>query len=249
VQKRFTQGASINVAYTFSKFISDTDTLNTWLESVSGTQDNNNLHGEKALSSSDAPQRLVVAYVYDIPVGRGKAVLPNLSKPADYVIGGWGLQGLTTLMSGFPLGIYDNQNTSNSYGGGQRPNVVAGCKKSIGGSATKKLGEWFNTACFTQAPAYTFGDESRLDSSLEAPGMANWDMSIVKKFAIARDGKINMQFRSEFYNLFNRVQFGYPNTAWAPLTASGTQSNPSLGVVSSQLNLPRIVQFALRINY
>ena len=249
LQKRFPQGASINVAYTFSKFISDTDTLNTWLEPVSGVQDNNNLRGEKALTSSDAPQRLVVAYVYDIPIGHGKAVLPNLSKPADYIIGGWGLQGLTTLMSGFPLGIYDNQNTSNSYGGGQRPNVVPGCKKSIGGSATKRLGQWFNTACFTQAPAYTFGNEPRLDNSLEAPGIANWDMSIVKKFAIAREGKINMQFRSEFYNLFNRVQFGYPNTAWAPLTSTGTQSNPSLGVISSQLNLPRIVQFALRINY
>jgi hypothetical protein len=240
VQKRFSQGASINVAYTFSKFISDTDTLNTWLESVSGTQDNNDLRHEKALSSSDAPQRLVIAYVYDIPVGRGKAVLPNLSRAADYVIGGWGLQGLTTLMKGFPLGMSMNSNTSNSFGGGQRPNVVPGCSKKIGGAATQKLGEWFNTSCFVAPASYTFGNESRLDNSLEAPGVANWDMSVVKKFAIDKDGRVNLQFRAEFFNLFNRVQFGVPNTS---------VGNTNYGQTSSQQNLPRIAQFALRMNF
>ena len=60
---------------------------------------------EKSLSSTDTPQRLVIAYVYDVPVGRGKALLPNLSRAADEVIGGWELQGLTTLMKGFPVGI------------------------------------------------------------------------------------------------------------------------------------------------
>src|ERR1019366_4446703 len=84
--KRFSQGASINVAYTFSKMISDTETLASWLESISGIQDNNNLKGEKSVSSTSAPQRLVLAYVYDIPVGRGKAVLPNIPRAADYVI-------------------------------------------------------------------------------------------------------------------------------------------------------------------
>jgi hypothetical protein len=240
LQKRFTQGASINVAYTFSKLLSNTDTLASWLESISGIQDNNNLRGEKSVSSTTAPQRLVVAYVYDIPVGRGRSFLPNISRAADYVVGGWGLQGLTTLMSGFPLGLADASNTSNSYGGGQRPNVVAGCNKKLGGSAVKKLNDWFNTACFTEALPYTFGNESRNDSSLTGPGMANWDMSIVKKFPITADGKLNLQFRSEFFNIFNRVQFGGPNTSIG--------SN-SAGVVNSQNNLPRIVQFALRLNF
>lgn len=238
--KRFAHGASLNVAYTFSKLISDTDTLASWLESISGIQDNNNLRGEKSLSSTSTPQRLVIAYVYDLPVGRGKALLPGLSRPADYVIGGWGLQGLTTLMKGFPLGLGDSNNTSNSYGGGQRPNVVAGCNKNIGGPATKKLSEWFNTACFTQAPAYTFGNESRLDPNMKAPGVANWDLSIVKKFALDKDGRMNLQFRSEFYNLFNRVQFGVPNTS---------VGSPSYGVISGTQNLPRVAQFALRLSY
>ena len=238
VTKRFTQGASINVAYTFAKFESTTDTLNSWLESVSGVQDNNNLPGEKSLSSSDAPQRLVIAYVYDVPIGRGKALLPNISRAADYVVGGWGLQGMTVLMKGFPLGM--GMNTNTNYGAGQRPDVVAGCAKNISGAATKKLNGWFNPACFVSPGTYTYGNESRLDNSLEAPGMANWDLSVVKKFAIDKDGKLNLQFRAEFFNLFNRVQFGTPNTSIG---------NSSQGAIYSQLNLPRIAQFALRVTF
>jgi Carboxypeptidase regulatory-like domain len=241
VQKRFPQGASINVAYTVSKLLSDTDTLNTWLESGNpGIQDSNNLRAEKSLSSASTPQRLVIAYVYDIPVGRGRTFLPDLPRAADYVIGGWGLQGLTTLMDGFPLGFTTGTNLTNSYGGGSRPNYVAGCKKGIGGGATSKLSEWFNTDCFTAPPAFTFGDEPRNDPQLKSPGVANWDAAVVKKFPIDRDGRVNLDFRAEFFNLFNRVQFGYPGT---------TQGVSGFGVISSQANNPRIVQFALRLSF
>jgi len=242
LQKRFAAGASINVAYTFSKFESNTDTLNTWLESVTAAGDANNLRGEKSLSSNDAPQRLVIAYVYDIPVGRGKALLPNIPRAADYVIGGWGLQGLTTLMKGFPLGISERIDAiGTTYNGSSRPDVVSGCNKNVGGSAVSKLNAWFNTACFTESPAYVWGNESRNDGTLEAPGVANWDLSIVKKFPLTADGKINLQFRAEFYNLFNRVQFGYPNTQF--------DATSGAAAVSSQLNQPRVAQFALRLAF
>ena len=242
VTRRFAEGASINVAYTFAKLESDTDTISSWLETVTGNGDVNNMKGEKSLSSNDAPQRLVVAYVYDIPIGRGKALLPNIPRAADEVIGGWGLQGLTTLMKGFPLGISERINAiGTTNNGASRPDVVPGCKKTIGGSAVKKLNEWYNTSCFTESPPYVWGNESRNDPTLEAPGVANWDLSIVKKFPISGDGKVNVQFRSEFYNLFNRVQFGYPNTQF-DATSGAAQ-------VTSQYNLPRVLQFALRISY
>jgi len=242
VQKRFAAGASINVAYTFSKFQSNTDTLNGWLESVTGIGNVNDMKHEKSLSSNDAPQRLVVSYVYDLPIGRGKALLPNIDRAADFVIGGWGLQGLTTLMKGFPVGISENTDRIGSTNnGGSRPDQVAGCSRVIGGSATKKLTGWYNTACFTDSAPFVWGNENRLDTKIEAPGVANWDMSIVKKFPITADGRFNLQFRAEFFNLFNRVQFGYPN---------GTFDAPSgAATIGSTYNLPRTVQFALRINY
>ncbi|MGC1871588.1 MAG: carboxypeptidase regulatory-like domain-containing protein [Acidobacteriaceae bacterium] len=245
-QKRFANGASINAAYTWSKLISNTDTLTAWLEPATagaygGVQDNNNLKGEKSLSSNDATNRLVLSYVYDIPVGRGQAHLANISRAADYVVGGWGLEGVTTFMTGFPLGFSTNSNLTNSFGGGSRPNVVPGCSKHIGGSSfNKAINGWFNTACFTQPPAFTFGDEGRNDSQLRASGVANWDTSAFKNFSVAKDGRVQLQFRAEVFNLFNRVQYGYPGT---------TFGTAGFGIANSQYNLPRILQFALRVKF
>jgi len=243
IQRRFAAGASINLAYTFSKLQSNTDTIAGWLESgITGVGDYNNMKGEKSLSSTDAPQRLVIAYVYDIPVGRGKALLPNLNRFADEVIGGWGLQGLTTLMKGFPVGISERIDAIGTFdNGGSRPDVVGGCNKRISGSAVKKLSGWYNTSCFTESKPYVWGDESRNDSSIIGPGVANWDMSIVKKFPITADGRVNFQFRAEFYNLFNRVQFGAPNGTF--------DATSEAAWVTNQNNQPRVAQFALRIAF
>ena len=244
-QKRFSRGASIDAAYTFSKLISITDTLTAWLEpavagAYGGVQDNNNLKAEKSLSSNDVRNRLVLSYVYDIPVGQGKTYLSNASRMVDYAIGGWGLEGITTLQSGFPLGLNTNQNLTNSFGGGSRPNYTAGCAKSTSGGAVSRLNNWFDTACFRQPPPFTFGNEPRNDAQLRAPGIADWDTSVFKNFAVDKAGKVDVQFRAEIFNLFNRVQFGYPGT---------TQGTSNFGIINSQYNLPRIVQFALRVNY
>jgi Carboxypeptidase regulatory-like domain/TonB dependent receptor len=241
VQKRFAHGASINGAYTWSKLLSNTDTLTTWLESsVPGIQNPRNLQAEKSLSADDAAQRLVVSYVYDLPFGRNQPLLSNAPRFVDAVVGGWGVGGLTTLMTGFPIGFGTNQNLTNSFGGGSRPNYVPGCSKQMTGSATSRLNEWFNTSCFTQPAAFTFGDEPRLDPSLRGPGVANWDATASKSFPVNRDGTVNVQFRAEAFNLFNRVQFGYPGL---------TQGTSNFGVVTTQLNLPRVLQFSLRANF
>lgn len=240
-QQRFAKGASINASYTWSKLISDTDTLTTWLEpSVPGIQDPRNLKGEKSLSADDAAQRLVVSYVYDLPFGRGLRYLSNAKGLVNQVLGGWGVGGVTTLMSGFPLGFGTAQNLTQSFGGGSRPNYVPDCSRQVHGDATGRVNQWFNTACFTQPAPFTFGDEPRLDPQLRAAGVANWDASAYKTFPIARDGTVNMQFRAEAFNLFNRVQFGYPGL---------TYGASNFGIVNMQLNNPRLLQFSMRFNY
>jgi hypothetical protein len=110
-----------------------------------------------------------------------------------------------------------------------------GCDKSISGSAQSRLNEWFNTSCFSQPPAFTFGSESRLDPNLRSAGINNWDFALFKTTQITE--RVGVQFRTEFFNLFNRVQFGQPGSA---------AGNPSFGVVGSQTNNPRLIQFALR---
>ncbi len=241
-EKRFSGGNSILLAYTHSKLISDTDTVTSWLEGggTGGVQDWNNLRGEKSLASFDTPDRMVVSYVLDVPVGRGRKYLGHSNALVNAAIGGWGVEGVTTLQSGFPLHLTTNSNNSNSFGGGQRPNVVTGCSTSVSGSITSKLDDYFNTACFTQPAAFTFGNESRNDPHLRSPGIANWDFSAFKSFALTPENKASLQFRAEFFNVFNRVQFAYPGQALG---------SSSFGVITSQQNLPRLVQFAMRLSF
>jgi hypothetical protein len=246
MQKRFTGGASIGLGYTYAKLISSTDTLTGWLESSSadnwGVVDPNNLKLEKSLSSNDVRNRLVVSYVYDIPVGRGKAILPNAGRIADEAIGGWGLEGITTFQTGYPVPIGTGTNSNNNFGLGQRPDLVPSCggrtKQTSGATGADKL--WFNVTCFAAAPTATFGTEGRNDNLIREPGIDNWDASIFKNFAVDKDGRMSVQFRTEFFNLFNRTQFG-------ALDAGDTDSN--FGKSTSQANNPRLVQFALRVKF
>jgi hypothetical protein len=238
MEKRFHQGGTLLVAYTWSKLISNTDTVTTWLDATGTFQDYNNLRLERSLSGSDVPHHVVISYVYDLPIGKGHRLLGNVSGVADKLVSGWGINGVTTFQSGTPLGLNSNSNITGTYNGGSRPNVTAGCDKSISGSATSRLNGWFNTACFTAAPAFTLGSEGRFDPNLRTQGIDNWDFAVFKKTQLTE--RINLQFRAEFFNLFNRVQFAAPNLS---------QGNPSFGIISSQANNPRLIQFALRTSF
>jgi hypothetical protein len=99
------------------------------------------------------------------------------------------------------------------------------------------LSEWFNTACFTQPPAFTFGDEARVDPILRMQGINNFDFAIFKTTNFGPGERMGLQFRTEFFNLFNTPQFGAPGT---------TEGTPQFGVVSSAVNNPRLIQFALK---
>jgi hypothetical protein len=242
-EKRFSGGNSILVAYTHAKLISDTDTVTSWLEGggVASIQNYNNLNNEKSLASFDVPDRLVISYVLDVPVGRGRKFLSNANHFADAAIGGWGVEGVTTIQQGFPLHLTTNSSNLNAYNAGtQRPNVVSGCNAQLSGSATSLLNEYFNTSCFTQPAAFTFGDEPRNDPTLRSPGEANWDFSLFKNFSLTPEGKAHLQFRAEFFNVFNRVQFGFPGQA---LGAS------NFGEITSIANSPRLIQFALKLAF
>ena len=259
VTRRFQGGGTMLVSYTNSKLMSNTDTLTSWLEGgttggVGAVQDWNNLAGERSLSSQDIPQRLVASYVLDLPFGHGKRFLSGMSGFGNAVVSGWGLDGITTFQRGFPVKI--------SWGGGDaltnaglgvgtlRPDYVAGCDKKVGGSSFSRSlpgATWFNTACFT-APSgndgsidtpnnpWTFGDEPRVDATLRQQGVVNFDFAVFKKTTIME--RLNVEFRAEFFDLFNHPQFGPPNA---------TATSPTFGVVTNTVNSTfRIAQFGLK---
>ena len=86
---------------------------------------------------------------------------------------GWTFDGIAMFQEGLPLNLIAFPNTSNSFGGGLRPNVVAGCDKNISGSTVSKLAKYFNAACFTLPDVFTFGNESRTDNTIRSPGINN----------------------------------------------------------------------------
>jgi len=245
-RRRFAGGGTLLVAYTNAKLLATADTLTSWLEGggtggVGQIQDWNNLKAERSLASQDVSQRMVISYVLDLPFGHGKQYLSGLQGVSDKFVSGWGIDGVTVFQRGFPLKIsYGGSTPLSSLGlgiGTLRPSVVSGCNKSAGG---RTLSQWFNTACFVAPPDYGFGNEPRVDSSLRQDGVKNFDFSVFKRTTFGPGERMNLEFRTEFFNIFNHPQFAAPNT---------TQVSPNFGHVTSTLGNPRLVQFGLRFAF
>jgi len=246
-QNRFGSSGTFFAAYTWAKLMGTVDTVTGFLEgNTQGfVQDWNNLRGERSLESFDVPHRLVLNYSVLLPVGRGQRWLRNVGDGLDRIVSGWRLSGITTFQSAFPLALSALPNDLvNNFGAGasglgMRPDRVPGCQAKKSGSAVSRLGEWFNTSCFVQPPTpFSFGNESRVDPQLRGQGINNWDLSIAKDTRI--NDRVQARFEAEFLSAFNRVQFGPPGLE------AGT---PLFGVVTSTLNNPRQIQFALRFNF
>jgi hypothetical protein len=249
VTRRFQGGGTLLVAYTNAKLLSNTDTLTSWLEGPTGgvgsVQDWNNLKGERSLSSQDISQRLVISYVLDLPFGHGKAYASNLTGLANGVVSGWGVDGITTFQRGFPLkitwaGTSTALESANLGVSNIRPDVVAGCGKSSGGG---HIANWFNTNCFAAPPQWGFGSEARVDPSLRAPGINNFDFAIFKRTNIGE--RMGVEFRTEFFNLFNHPYFAPPGTGF-----NGTPTGNGFGVITNTVqggvaSPERLIQFAL----
>jgi hypothetical protein len=235
-ERRLAKGFSLLAAYTFSKEIDNmVPSVNGFPgESFSGggLQNYYNLRGERALSSWDTPQTLVISYVYELPVGAGKPFLSH-GRVLDKFVGGWQVNGNTTFQSGPPLQITGG-NSSGSLAGTQRPNWN-GQNPSLSGPVTSRLLQYFNTSDFSFNAPFTFGNAPRLMPNLRGPGTDNFDISLFKNTRIAE--KYQLQFRAEAFNAFNRKQFGNPNT---------NINSTAFGVISSQQNSPRNLQLALR---
>ncbi len=237
VEKRF-RGSSILGSYTWAKLISDTDTLTAWLEPNGGlgVQNSNNLRLERSTANYDVAHRLVVSFAVDLPVGKNQRLLSGASGITDKIVSGWGFNGHTTFQSGHPLPLGVSPNITNSFGGGSRPNSV-GRSAKLEGSAQSRLGGWFDRSAFTAPPAFTFGNLARNLPDVRSAGINNWDFAVFKNTPVWRED-IKLQFRTEIFNLFNRVQFNSPGR---------TLGTAQFGIVSGQYNDPRLVQFALRL--
>ena len=256
--KRFGGNGILSVAYTWSRLMSNTDSSSAFLDEGfifgGSTQDNNHLDHEYSLSSYDVPHNLSVGYGVDLPFGRNKRFMSDAHGVLNAVIGGWRVNGITTIRSGVPISSYQffPGSALSQFGGGQgyfgaqglwmRPDLVSGCDlKASGSRQSRAANGWFNTACFQPVDTSSvvrFGDAPRNIDTVRMDHMNNWDFSIGKRNDITE--RVYLQFTAEFFNTFNHVRFGTPNEQ------VGT---PTFGVVTSQVNPPRAIQFGLRVGF
>ncbi len=247
VEKRFAAGAQVLASYTVSKLIDNTNSEINWLEaSPVGWNDANvnNLRGERSLDAFDVSQRLVLASVLDLPFGKGKKFANNLNTIANKLVGGWGIDTIITFQRGFPIIIGGCPGLLSDSG---VPNV--GCSRNTrtalshltSGSLDARLAHWFDPSVFTHTNDYSYGTDSRTEPNLRSDGIKNFDFAVFKNTKFGPDERLGAEFRAEFFNGFNHPQFSPPNSSCCGST--------SFGQVTSQYNLPRIVQFALRFTF
>ena len=237
VQRRFSQGLEFLVSYTASRQLSNT---NSGFGTFNGTAVNTfDRKAEYSLAPSDIPQMLAVSGLYELPIGKGKRFL-NEKGVAGRLIGGWQFGWVTSYRSGTPVSV-GASNVLPIFGGGNRPNIVSSIDPQFkrGGfdPATSKL---FNIAAFSQPADFTFGNAPRVQRNLRNFPYFNENVNLSKYFRITET--VNIQFRAEFFNVFNRVVFGDPNSFYSP-------TNAAFGTVGSQGNTPRQGQLALKLNF
>jgi hypothetical protein len=221
-------------AYTFSKAITDVGSRLSINFANPGIQNSNNLRGERSLANFNTPQRLILSYNWELPIGPSKKLPSGGGKVMGMLTGGWQLNGVTTFQNGQPLGLTTSVNNTQSLGGGSRPNNN-GTSAKLSGPTEDRLNAYFNTAVFSAPPAFTFGNTARTLPDIFAPGTKNWDFSIMKNNRLKE--RYNLQFRTEFFNGFNIVNFGGPST---------TQGTASFGVIGGAAD-GRVIQSGLKL--
>lgn len=210
---RISKGLTALVSYTYSKFLDNVEGNQSWsYAGSSGPANNYNLAAEKSVDGSDIPHSLVASYVYQLPIGRGKAVGSGMGRAANAIIGGWELSGIVTFKSGIPISISGND--INTFGGNPRPDVTGNVHVH-----NRSINEWFNTGAFAFSKLATdggdiWGNAPRYFSSLRGPSYQNWDTTLDKNWVF----KDNMraQFRLETFNTFNHPNFYSPSGTGYP---------------------------------
>ncbi len=223
VDKRFSHGFQMLASYTLSKSI---DTVSNVIYPP-GFDKQLNRGLSAGFKAVDVPHNLVVSYSYQLPLGPGKRYVSGGPALAQKLAGGWSVNGITTFQSGQPLVINVASSRLNT-GTGNRADIT--CKEV---PRPKRVERWFDTGCFADPAPFVFGNSGI--GHARGPGLINSDFSVFKNTAI--NEKRSIEFRAEFFNLFNNPHFANPNT---------TFGTGPFGRISGTVLTPREIQLGLR---
>ncbi len=232
VTKRMSHGLSINGSYSLAKSID--------LESANVYQavyfDPFTLRDNRGRSDFDRRHAVVASYLWSPQI--------KFSQPwENTLLGGWTFSGITTAQSGAPFTVVEGEDVAEvgtiAASSGYQYAVRNGAPVTLGhANRGAMVGEFFNTSAFVPlnlVPPGTLGNSGRNDIS--GPALSNTDFAVMKDFALKEDFKV--QFRSEFFNIFNQVNFNNPNNSLA--------AGPGVFGTLVGANSGRVIQFALKV--
>jgi len=234
LEKRFSQGFQFNVAYTWSKSFDDASSFEGMLAPPT-------VASNRSLSLFDSRQRLVISYIWDLPV-------PNYQGAKGAVLNGWSISGITTFQTGFPIRITSSDDNELMYSSSfEYPGQPNQLKPFSTLKPQNNANYWFDPATYTNDPTSinyltgqpllgTIGNAKRTVCC--GPGINNWDFTVMKNNKIGE--RVNMQFRTDFFNLFNHTQFYNPD--------GNITDGVSFGRIN-QAREPRLIQFALKFSF
>ncbi len=250
INKRFSAGLTLQGSYVFSKLLTDADSNG---GAYNGSADHFNLRLDKSVGAFDIPHNFKLSYIYELPFGNGKRF--DLGGLGNALLGGWRVSAVHLYSSGTPLAFGTSRV---NFAGAQR--ISADITKYDGWFNTNfgkgdlrstdvtKNDKYFVSACgFVAAcdasgipiqPVDRPGNMTRYNPKMRAPSNLTENFSLAKSFSFTEG--VRLDFRAEMFNAFNRVRFGIGNT--------NIQSN-TFGLVNSQANDPRRMQFALKLYF
>jgi hypothetical protein len=191
-----------------------------------------NRKGDRGLSFFDATHNFVWSGTYDLPFGKGRHWGAGMSGLANALLGGWNINSIVQLRSGFPITITATDRSLQAPRAGGRPDRIGS-----GNVDNPTLDKWLDITAFALPPLGSFGNAG--NSTNRAPGFGNWDFGIGKKFEITETKYVD--FRTEFFNVTNHPSFAPPGRSI---------STPStFGVITGTVSAPRILEFALKIHF
>ncbi len=241
---RFSEGLQFRANYTYSKSLDNHSSSFLGNEGVGGTTtflDPRNPRADWGPSNFNIPNRFAGSVSYELPFGHDKPFLSSAAGLTNAILGGWQINTIVSMQSGFPFTplVGFNQSGNGDTRNPDRPSVNPGFSGPvIVGSPT----QWYNPNAYILPLAGTFGNVGR--DILSGPGLVGIDASAFKNFRVRE--RMNLQFRAEIFNVINHPNFGLPNIT--TFTASGGFS-PSAGLITNTATASRQIQFGLKLTW
>lgn len=229
-QKRYSRGLWLMTSYTFSKTLVSENGQNFYAAIT-----------EKVVSNANRPHVYTLGYVYELPIGKGKAIGANMHPALNAFIGGWSISAVHRYQSGTPIGVGGCGQTM-AGAGAARCNFVPGQPLLNPDFNPKDQNSpYLNKAAFVQPANFTYGNVPAVIPQLYQPSQLNEDIAASKSFKFGKSETNSVEFRASAFNVANRHLLGGLNTN-VNGAAFGTFANP-------QSNLPRNLQFSLRVSF